>query len=77
MSKRGNPTMPKQDKHEKMLSEMHSALYSLGNKIRKPYESDGDKLLPSDLRVGESPEAKAARAHIQTLHKSMKGCKEE
>ena len=75
---RKNPTVSsipqmEQDPHEKKLSEMHDALYSLGDKIRKPYGRDGDKLLPKDLRAEEKPEAKAARAHIDALHKAMKG----
>lgn len=71
---RKNPTisgLPKQDKHEKMLSDMHSALYALGDKIRKPYRSDGEKLLPMALQESESPEAKLARNHIECLHRAM------
>lgn len=72
---RGNmmPMMPEEeDKHEKMLSEMHDALYTLGSKIRKPIQSRGDKLLPSDLRPAESDEAKSARSHIERVHRAMK-----
>ena len=77
-SKRGNPTvsmavgMPEQDKHEKMLSEMHEALYSLSSKIRKPFPSSGDKLLPKELAPAEPEGSKAARAHIEKLHKAMR-----
>jgi hypothetical protein len=65
--------MPKMDKHEGMLNEMHSALHSLGDKIRKPFGRDGDKLLPRRLRPSEAPEAKAARKHIEHLHRAMRG----
>lgn len=76
---RKNPSVPtisemdQQSPHEKKLSEMHSALYSLGDKIRKPHQSDGEKLLPKDLRSREPKEAKQARKHINALHKAMKG----
>ena len=84
MAKRGKPganrvvalDMPEQDKHQGLLSEMHDALYSLGEKIRKPFNRGGEKLLPKPLRSSETPESKAARAHIQNLHKSMKACKD-
>ena len=53
---RKNPTEPcvascdvEQDAHQTKLSEMHDALYSLGDKIRKPYPGRGEKLLPKDL----------------------------
>jgi hypothetical protein len=63
--------MPAEDKHERKLREMHGALYSLSDKIRKPFPSDGEKLLPAGLRTSESPESKAARDHIDRLHKAM------
>ena len=76
---RKNPTIsaypadnPVEDKHEKMLDEMHSALHTLGSKIRKPFQSRGDKLLPKALAPAEDPEAALARAHIEDLHKTMK-----
>jgi len=78
MAKRSNPTvrdigMPmEEDKHEKMLSEMHDALYTLGNKIRKPIGGRGDKLLPKDLAPAEPEGAASARSHIERLHKSMR-----
>jgi hypothetical protein len=78
MAHRKNPTvqvgsmMDHQDAHESKLSEMHDALYSLGDKIRKPYPRNGEKLLPKDLRAEEKPEAAAARKHIDALHKAMK-----
>jgi hypothetical protein len=56
-----------------MLSEMHDALYTLGNKMRKPFQSTGDKLLPKGLAPAEAPEAAMARLHVETLHKAMKG----
>ena len=85
MAKRGKPGaarlmdagMPERDKHESKLDEMHSALYALGDKIRKPFMRDGEKLLPKGLRSTETPEAKAARSHIDNLHAAMKGCKED
>jgi hypothetical protein len=67
--------MPEMDKHEKMLDEMHGALYSLSDKIRKPYPRSGEKLLPKELQPEEAEGSKAARKHIETLHESMKGCK--
>jgi hypothetical protein len=74
---RKNPALPSvnpmpRDKHEAMLDEMHGALYALGDKIRKPYPRSGDKLLPTSLQESDSPEAKAAREHIECLHKAMK-----
>lgn len=69
--------MPEQDKHEGMLSQMHDALYALGDKIRKPFARNGEKLLPKKLQSGESPESKAARGHIEALHAAMKGCKSD
>jgi hypothetical protein len=81
MSKRTKPgadhiSMPAEEPHEGMLREMHDALYQLGDKARKPFSGNGSKLLPKDLRNEEAPEAKAARGHIATLHKMMKGCTE-
>lgn len=81
MAKRGKPgsarldvpAMPEEDKHERKLRQMHDALYSLGDKIRKPFGRDGDKLLPKGLRSSETPESKAARTHIDSLHKAMSG----
>lgn len=83
--KRKNPTtapsslvgadMPAPDKHEQMLSNMHSALCSLGDKIRKTYHSNGDKLLPSELQTADTPEATLAREHIANLHRAFKGAK--
>ncbi len=82
MSKRKNPTAKdaypaviEQDKHERMLSEMHDALYSLGSKIRKPMVGSGEKMLPKDLQSSETPEAKAARQHVELLHGQMKSAK--
>jgi len=75
MGSRKNPaelSVPKMDKHEGMLDEMHDALYSLGHKIRKPFPGKGEKLLPRGLRQSEAPEAKAARRHITRLHRAMR-----
>jgi hypothetical protein len=69
-----NGAAPEQDKHEKMLSTMHDALYTLGSKIRKPFGGgQGDKLLPPDLVPQEPVEARAARLHIESLHHAMIG----
>lgn len=67
------PAMVERDAHESKLDEMHSALYTLGDKIRKPYPRGGDKLLPKKLRNQEPEGSKDARAHIDSLHKAMKG----
>jgi len=69
---RGLISMPEQSKHEKMLSEMHSALYALGNKVRKPMPSEGEKLLPAELQQAEAPEVASAKAHVETLHGHFK-----
>lgn len=66
-----------EDRHQQKAREMHDAIYALQDKIRKPYNSGGDKLLPKDLRSSDTPEARAARAHIDMLHTAMKGCKED
>ena len=83
--KRKNPTTapssvaglgaPVQDKHESMLSNMHAALYSLGDKIHRPFHSNGDKLLPRKLQTANTPEADSAREHIANLHRAFKGAK--
>ncbi len=83
---RGNPVTnlskvdDGQDKHEKMLSDMHDALYSLGDAIRKPGGLSGGrpgakKLLPPEIAgPSDTPEAKTARKHIETIHAAMKDC---
>lgn len=74
MAKRRNPTtvdVPKMDADEEKVSQMHSALYALSDKIRKPFKSSGEKLLPKSLQSPTNPEAKAARAHIRKLHGAM------
>ena len=70
------PESPAMDKHEGMLSEMHDALYQLGDKIRTPFGGRGSKLLPKKLRSNESPEAQTARKHIVNMHTAMKNCGE-
>jgi len=78
MAKRKNPTvssypaMPEQSAHEKKLSEMHDALYSLGDKIRKPMERSGDTLLPNHLKKSPPKHSEMAKKHIDTLHGMMK-----
>jgi hypothetical protein len=72
---RKNPTIsdiPKQDKHEQMCDEMNDAVYTLRDKIRKPFPRNGEKLLPANLREAEKPEARVARKHIARLHKAFK-----
>lgn len=63
----------KRDKHEEMCDDMHSALYSLSDKVRKPHATNGDKLLPKTLQSREKPEAKSARKHIARLHRAFRG----
>lgn len=79
--KRKNPTsntapsqadVPQQSEHEKLLGEMHDALYALGDRVRKPYPRDGDKLLPEELQRTELPETRTAKKYIVKLHKQMK-----
>jgi hypothetical protein len=65
-------SVPEQSPHEKKLSEMHSALYALGNKVRKPMPSEGENLLPAELQQQESPEVAAAKAHVDALHAHFK-----
>lgn len=64
------------DKHQEKLSEMHSALHALGDKIRKPFPNHGEKLLPKNLREQEPEGSAEARKHIDNLHAAMKGCKD-
>jgi hypothetical protein len=73
--KRSNPTLIGMDAgspEEQMCSDMHSALHTLSDKVRKPYSSSGDHLLPKPLQANERPEAKQARKHIRRLHKAFK-----
>lgn len=75
---RTNPvaiSQDRQDKHEQMCSEMHDCLYNLSDKMRKPFPRSGEKLLPGHLQESEKPEAKAAKAHIERLHKAFKAAK--
>jgi hypothetical protein len=61
-----------QTPHEKKVSEMHSALHSLSDKIRVPMPSDnGEKLLPAALRSA-GMHATTAKAHIDALHAHFK-----
>ena len=65
MADRGMPSIavPKREKHQKQLDEMHDALYELGNQAH----SRGGDLLPKGLR---KPSSKA-RQHIDRLHKAF------
>lgn len=76
-SRTGNIGIDYQSKHEKMISEMHSALYALGDKVRTPMPRDGEKLLPSALREQESPDVAAAKAHVERLHGHFKASSKE
>jgi hypothetical protein len=72
---RKNPTtigVDNMSEEEQMCSDMHSALHSLSDKVRKPFAGSGDKLLPKGLRATERPEARAARKHIRRLHRAFK-----
>lgn len=75
---RKNPTItdfPKMDKHEQMAGDMHSALYTLQDKARKPFPRGGQNLLPSNLKEKPSQGHHAAKKHIERLHKAFKeGC---
>ena len=71
-------SMPEQpDKHQTMLDTMHSALSSLRDKIQTPFARTGDKLLPPGVKESPSPVSKAARSHIERLHKAFKGAAKE
>lgn len=65
--------VPKMDKHEQMCADMNSAIYTLSDKIRKPYPREGEKLLPKKLRTSEAPGSKEARKHIERLHRAFRG----
>lgn len=69
--------MPKREKHESKLDEMHDALYRLGDQAHKPYAGNGAKLLPEGLAPAEKPEARAAKRHIDRLHRAFKNTKKE
>jgi hypothetical protein len=60
----------KRAKHEEQLSEMHDALYQLGDHARTPM-NDGSKLLPGEL-APENPKAATAKKHIAALHGMFK-----
>lgn len=70
-----SPMRDQTDKHEEMLSDMHSALHTLGDKIRGPYMPQGSKLLPDKMNPTPPPGGAAARAHIAKLHKGFKALK--
>lgn len=64
--------MPKQSKHEKMLSDMHDVLYTLGDKIRKPFSRPYNALIPKALAKMPTDQGDMAKKHIEVLHKGMK-----
>lgn len=63
--------------HEEQLSQMHDALYQLGDQARPMNHGSGSALLPPDLTEDDKPEAKAAKKHISKLHKAFKSVKKE
>jgi hypothetical protein len=69
------PMMAEQSPHEKKLSEMHSALHSLGDQARKPSPMMGEKLLPPSLQKPEGPGVAIAKKHIDKLHAAFRGVK--
>lgn len=71
------PSTPKRSPHEEKLDEMHDALYRLGSQSRteSDYGGNGAKLLPEGLAPKEKPGARAARKHIDRLHKAFKSLK--
>lgn len=77
MASRAVPSLgqAKRARHEEQLSEMHDALYQLGDHARTPM-SDGSKLLPGELAPA-NPKAAAAKKHIDTLHRAFKSLKKE
>jgi hypothetical protein len=68
------PAMPRMNSHQKMMSEMHSALYDLDNKIspiRNPKATTD--LLPKELQPSEKDDMKIlAQKHVKELHKAFK-----
>ncbi len=77
MGDRCCPTQVRRAPHEEMLSEMHDALYRLGDQARPMIDGDGAKLLPDDLSPSEKPEAKRAKQHIKKLYGAFKSVKKE
>jgi len=73
---RKSPMEVKRAPHEEKLSDMHDALYTLGDHAREHsgLGGNGAKLLPAEV-VPEKPEAKAAKLHIDRLHKMFKSLK--
>ena len=66
------PMMPEMDADEKKVSDMHDALYSLSDKIRKPMERPGDKLLPDHLKKSPAKHGEMARKQIRALHRAFR-----
>lgn len=78
MAARKSPIdVPKRAPHEEQLSDMHDALYQLGDQARPPMGGSGGNLLPDDLAPQEKPAAKKAKKHISKLHKMFKNLKKE
>lgn len=72
---RSVPSSPPRAKHSQQLDEMHDALYQLGDQARVPHAGSGANLLPDQLAPKEKPEQKAAKTHINRLHKAFKSLK--
>jgi len=71
---RSMPSEPKREAHEEQLSEMHDALYQLGDQARPPMSGSSSKLLPDHLQP-EKPGAESAKKHIAHLHRAFKKAK--
>lgn len=69
--------MRPRSEEERMLDEMHDALYCLSRDMSESYKSPGDKLLPSALQEGydEADTSKQAKAHVRKLYAAFKSAK--
>lgn len=72
---RAMPSVPARAKHQQQLDEMHDALYQLSDKARVPSLGNGAALLPDHMAPKVKPEHRAARTHINNLHKAFKSLK--
>lgn len=66
------PQMPHQEEHDKMMSDMHDTLYSLGDKVRKAFPDYRKPLLPKELKPKKTRESSMAKRHIILLHDAFK-----
>lgn len=72
----------KREPHEEKLSQMHDALYQLGDQARGPMRGlggteGGSALLPDSVIPPDNPISKAAKKHIHKLHKAFKSVKKD